>query len=77
MLEFAIVLGCVACILYLIMTTILEAWASWGRDEIAADRQPPDDGERLPPAESLHTFVSVRDAFRCVLRRYGDVEARR
>ena len=77
MLEFAIVLGCVACMLYLIMTTIFEAWASWGRGGIAADRQAPDHDERLPPAESLYAFVSVRDAFRYVLRRHGDVEARR
>lgn len=77
MVEFAIVLGCVACMLYLIMTTIVEAWASWGRNDIAANSQAPEDGERLPPAEKLRTFVSIRDAFQFIIRRHGDAEARR
>ena len=33
MVEVIIVLACVASMLYLIMTTIVEAWASWDKDD--------------------------------------------
>jgi hypothetical protein len=63
--------------LYLIMTTIVEAWAFWGRNEIAPNRQAPEDGEQLSPPKKLHSIVSIRDAFQYVLRTHGDAEARR